>query len=158
MNAFLPKPFTEELLLTTIISVIDDYFMVKELGKKIEEKNGSAVTTKISLQNLYHLSGEDEQFVRQMLVSYSDSSEKGLKDMKEALISGQLGKVSELAHKLLPPSRHIGASDMCNLLKNIEEGIKNKVEIKLIETLITELIGEFKIISRLIKDHIARIG
>jgi signal transduction histidine kinase/CheY-like chemotaxis protein/HPt (histidine-containing phosphotransfer) domain-containing protein len=158
MNAFLPKPFTEELLLTTIISVIDDYPMVKELGKEIEEKNGSAVTTKISLQNLYHLSGEDEQFVRQMLVSYSDSSEKGLKDMKEALISGQLGKVSELAHKLLPPSRHIGASDMCNLLKNIEEGIKNKVEIKLIETLITELIGEFKIISRLIKDHIARIG
>lgn len=158
MNAFLPKPFTEEMLLTTIISVIKDYPHDSVTEKVSEEKIISAVTTKISLQNLYHLSGGDEQFVKQMLVSFTDTTEKGLKEMQEASISGQIEQVAELAHKLSPPCRHIGASDLADFLKKIEEGIRTKDDSKLIEKLITESVREYEIVNELIIEHIGKIS
>ena len=80
MNAFLPKPFTEEMLLTTILSVIKDYAPVlKQVTEPEEEKIKSGISDKINLNNLYHISGGDEQFVKQMLISFIDSTQKGLK-------------------------------------------------------------------------------
>ncbi len=158
MNAFLPKPFTEEMLLTTVLSVIKDYAPVINAGIVNEEKVNSAGSDKINLNNLYHISGGDDKFVKQMLVSFVDSTEKGLKDMQEAVISGRLESVAELAHKMLPPCRHIGASDLCNLLKNIEEIIQKKEETGDIEKLISESLREFETISELIKEHISKIS
>ena len=153
MNAFLPKPFTEEILLSTIISVVSDYHPLTIPEKFHEEKSRSDVNGKISLENLHHLSGGDEKFVKQMLVSFNDTTGKELEEMKVALNSGQLQHVSDLAHKMLPPSRHIGAKDLCNLLKKIEESIRNEEEHKLIEPLISELTSEFETISLHIKEQ-----
>ena len=36
----------------------------------------------INLQNLYHISGGDEKFVKQMLDSFIETTEKGLEEMK----------------------------------------------------------------------------
>ena len=121
MNAFLPKPFTEEMLLTTILSVIKDYAPTAPADTVNEEKIRSTGSDKINLHNLYHLSAGDEQFVKQMLVSFIDTTRRGLKDMQEAVTSGQWESVANLAHKMLPPCRHIGASDLYNLLRQIEE-------------------------------------
>ena len=77
MNAFLPKPFTEERLLTTILSVIKDYASISTSDKVSEEIIESAGSDKINLNNLIHLSGGDEQFVKQMLVSFIDTTKKG---------------------------------------------------------------------------------
>ena len=74
MNAFLPKPFTEEMLLTMILSVIKDYAPVTESLPNIEEKTAPDVQEKINLNNLYHISGGDKQFVKQMLISFIDST------------------------------------------------------------------------------------
>jgi hypothetical protein len=59
---------------------------------------------------------------------------------------------------MLPPCRHIGASDLCIILKKIEEDIDNKSDIGHIETLITKFIREFEIVSELIKERIAKIS
>jgi CheY-like chemotaxis protein/HPt (histidine-containing phosphotransfer) domain-containing protein len=158
MNAFLPKPFTEELLLTTVLSVIKDYAADTIIANVKEEKVDPAASEKINLQNLYHISGGDEQFVKQMLVSFIDSTQKGLKEMKEAAFSGRLDSVSDLAHKMLPPCRHIGATDLWNLLRKIEESIQKKIEPQSVITLTNESILEFESISNLLKEHIAKIG
>ena len=134
MNTFLPKPFTEEILLTTIISALKDYGPVKIPDKISDEKPGSAVNDKINLKNLYHLSGGDGHFVRQMLRSFIDTSEKGLRDMQASLISGEMEVVADLAHKMLPPCRHIQAMGMCNLLKKIEESIHHKADRNLLKS------------------------
>ena len=158
MNAFLPKPFTEEMLLTTVLSVIKDYATDTITANDNEEKIEPAASEKINLHNLYHISGGDEQFVKQMLVSFIDSTQKGLKEMKEAAFSGRLDSVADLAHKMLPPSRHIGAADLCNLLRNIEESIQKKAEPGSIVTLTNESILEFESITELLKEHITKIG
>jgi CheY-like chemotaxis protein/HPt (histidine-containing phosphotransfer) domain-containing protein len=158
MNAFLPKPFTEEMLLTTVLSVIKDYATDTITANDNEEKIEPAASEKINLHNLYHISGGDEQFVKQMLVSFIDSTQKGLKEMKEAAFSGRLDSVADLAHKMLPPSRHIGAADLCNLLRKIEESIQKKAEPGSIVTLTNESILEFESITELLKEHITKIG
>ena len=158
MNAVLPKPFTEETLLTTILSVIKDYEPVTNVEPISEEKLKSTSPDKINLDNLYHISGGDEKFVKQMLVSFIDSTKKGLDEMQEAVKSGRVDSVADLAHKMLPPCKHIGASDLCNLLRKIEENIKKKVEPQALEKLLEETILEFEVVSGLIKDQITKIS
>ena len=158
MNAYLPKPFTEELLLTTILSVIKDYAPLNIDQAVSENLIKSDGPDKINLQNLYHISGGDEQFVKQMLASFIDSTKKGLTDMLDAIRSGQLDPVAELAHKMLPPARHIGATDLCRLLKNIEENVHANAEVQSIEKMVIDSLSEFDIVSGQINEHISKIG
>jgi signal transduction histidine kinase/CheY-like chemotaxis protein/HPt (histidine-containing phosphotransfer) domain-containing protein len=158
MNAFLPKPFEEENLLTTIISVIKDYDPVSVSASPVEEKTASAGgTEKINLKNLYHLSGGDEQFVIQMLESFIDSTQKGLSEMHEAIKSEKPDTVADLAHKMLPPCRHIGATDLCTLLKKIEEKIRKNVEAPSLDILAENAAQEFEAVMGLIKKQITNI-
>ncbi len=158
MNAFLPKPFTEEMLLTTILSVIRDYEPVAIDDSPGEETENTAGENKINLQNLYHISGGDEQFVKQMLVSFIDSTNKGIDELCEAVKLDQNDSAADLAHKMLPPSRHIGAQDLCNLLRKIEENIQKKAELQTLELLAKECRTEFESIKKLIEEHIMKIG
>jgi signal transduction histidine kinase/CheY-like chemotaxis protein/HPt (histidine-containing phosphotransfer) domain-containing protein len=158
MNAFLPKPFTEEMLLTTILSVIKDYAPVSKTEQPGLETPETGNQEKINLQSLYHISGGDEQFVKQMLISFIDSTEKGLNEIHEAVISGNFDSVGDLAHKLLPPCRHIGAMDLCILLKKIEGDVQKKTESHDIEMLANNSKLEFLAVSSLIREHIAKIS
>jgi YesN/AraC family two-component response regulator len=157
MNAFLPKPFTEQTLITTILSVVKDYGPVTRVNQKDEERIISSTTDKISLKNLYHISGGDEQFVKQMLVSFIESTENGLSEMREALGSGLLETVGELAHKMLPPCRHIGASELSFLLKKVEENIRQKGEKETLVTLTGKTFTEFDAVRELVKIEIEKI-
>jgi HPt (histidine-containing phosphotransfer) domain-containing protein len=158
MNAFLPKPFSEETLLTTILSVIKDYEPASGIIQPAEEKNDSAADKKINLDNLYHISGGDEQFVKQMLVSFLESTKKGLDEMKVAVRTGGLDTIAELAHKLSPPCRHIGALELSGLLKKIEENTKNKVDLHDLEGMTSTSIKEFESVSVLIEEQITKIN
>jgi signal transduction histidine kinase/DNA-binding NarL/FixJ family response regulator/HPt (histidine-containing phosphotransfer) domain-containing protein len=158
MNAFLPKPFTEEMLLTTILSVVKDYSSSVRPVVIKEQEVKSVAAEKINLNNLYHISGGDESFVKQMLVSFIDSTLKGLNELHEAVVSGRLDPVADLAHKMLPPCRHIGALQLTDILKKIEENIKKKGDIHDLEILIQESLSEFETVSRLINEHLTKIS
>ena len=78
--------------------------------------------------------------------------------MHKAVLSEQWEPVANLAHKMLPPCRHIGAMDLYNFLRKIEESVRNKVDSGLIETLTAESFREFETISELLKENIAKIN
>jgi CheY-like chemotaxis protein/HPt (histidine-containing phosphotransfer) domain-containing protein len=158
MNAFLPKPFTEEMLLTTILSVLRDYTLSSEAASVSDEKEKSSGTAGINLNNLYHISAGDDKFVKQMLVSFIESTENGLNALHDAVMSSQWESASDLAHKMLPPCRHIGASELCNLLKKIEESLQDNVDSGFVKRLIIESKREFDAVSELIKEHISKIN
>jgi signal transduction histidine kinase/CheY-like chemotaxis protein/HPt (histidine-containing phosphotransfer) domain-containing protein len=158
MNAFLPKPFTEETLLTSILSVTKDYASITVADTMKEEKHETAGLDKINLHNLYHISGGDEQFVKQMLVSFIATTKKGLEEMQEAVKSGQWELASDCAHKMLPPCRHIGALDLCSFLRKIEENILNKVDGAVVATLTSESLSEFEVVCELVRDRILKIN
>ncbi len=93
-----------------------------------------------------------------MLVSFIDTTKNGLDEMKEAVQSGHLESVGNLAHKLLPPCRHIGASELTDLLRKIEESIQNNSGISHVEELTEEIFRKFESVSQLINEHITKIN
>ncbi len=156
MNAFLPKPFTEEILLNLILSVIPDSPHESPGEPDRGDKTGSG--DKISLDNLYHIAGGDRQFVRQMLVTFIDTTDTGLKEIQNAFLSGQWEQVADLAHKLLPPCRHIRAMELTSLLSRIEKSVPDKNEAEKVEDLIKEALRVFKKVSEQLDGHIAEIS
>jgi len=158
MNAFLQKPFTEEMLLTTIQAVIENDNAVALAGSGETEINKPADENEIDLRNLYHISGGDHQFVKQMLLSFINTTRKGLSEMQVAAGSGNNESVANLAHKLLSPCRHIGAMDLYNLLNEIEKETRNNVTTVSLETLTGKSIREFEAVSKLLNEHIAKMS
>jgi CheY-like chemotaxis protein len=157
INAFLQKPFTEEMLLSSILKVT---------GNKIRSDFDEAVVTdnkpdsegKLDLHNLYHISGSDEQFVKQMLISFITTTGKGLNELKEAVIKQQWESAADISHKIQPPCRHIGAMDLYNLLNKIERTIRNNDNTGSVETLAKNALVEFGIVNLLLDDHIAKMS
>jgi CheY-like chemotaxis protein/HPt (histidine-containing phosphotransfer) domain-containing protein len=166
MNAFLEKPFTEEMLLTTILTVIRDISeaeagtetFIEDSNGGNENKNSNDINDRINLQNLFHIAGGDTQFAKQMLVTYLETTTKGLREMNDAAASGQWNTVAELAHKLLPPSRHIGASGISNFLRKIEESIKSNGDSGTIKDLADDTLREFELIRDLLNEQITKIN
>jgi len=158
MNAFLLKPFTEEMLLTTILAVLESDHEVTLPYSGDTEITKRIGSNKIDLQNLYHISGGDNQFVKQMLVSFINTTRQGLADLQEAISSGQNESTAHLAHKLLSPCRHIGASDLYDLLDSIDKGIRNNAINEPLEILARKSLIEFETVSGLINEHIAKMN
>jgi len=157
MNAFLQKPFTEEMLLSTIMAVIMDDTQIATAYTGDGTTIKPAGPEKINLQNLYHISGGDEQFVKQMLVSFNNTTKKGLKEMQDAVISGQWEEVADLSHKMMSPCRHIGAMELYTLLGKIEKCIRNNGDTGSVEILTEKSLSEFETISELLNEQIAKM-
>ncbi|MFZ2287123.1 MAG: ATP-binding protein [Bacteroidales bacterium] len=99
------------------------------------DKPPEAPRERIDLRNLYRLSGGDEQFVKEMLVTFIGSTEKGLEEMLGTIRTGDKEQTADLAHKLLPPCRHLGASDLTAILEEIERRSRRGDDITQVEKL-----------------------
>ncbi len=157
MNAFLEKPFTEEMLMTTITEVMRQ-LPLRNLSHEQEPVASTVDPDLINLKNLYHLAGDDKQFAKQMLDTFLDTTTKGLHEMKEAASFGDWKTVGELAHKLLPPGRHIGAAHLILLLKKVEDGAKSGQDPVMVTSDINESLSSFDAIRNLINAEISKIG
>ena len=108
MDQFLSKPFTEAKLSEVIISALGNKKTTGKVTAVKPEAQVLAINEKIDLTNLYHIAGGDRQFVKQMLVSFIETTEKGLNEIRESYFSGHWQTLADLSHKLLPPCRHLG--------------------------------------------------
>ncbi len=169
MNAILQKPFSEKTLLSTILSVTGHSLAAPaesetpDAAAAPSESEASAIETRksatgyVDLGNLYRLAGGDEQFVKEMLVTFIESNEKGLKEMLENIKTGENEKIADLAHKLLPPCRHLGAGDLTAILTEIEKRGRAGGDTRQVERLIGEFQDTFLEIRREIDTNISKI-
>jgi len=158
MNAFLRKPFSEEMLLTTILAVRQNNTSVIYNNSAEEMNNRQTGNQKINLDNLTHISGGDNHFIKQMLTSFNYTTNRGLKEMQEAAQAEQWDTVANLAHKMLPPCRHIGAMELYSLLGRIENSVLKKSQTQTIVKLTTKSLKEFEAVSELLNEYIAKLG
>ncbi len=158
MNSVLRKPFTEDMLLTTMLAARQNVkqILIKDTPEAVEKVQNSR--HKINLDNLYHISGGDEKFVKQMLESFGNSTDRGLKEMLEACLSEQPDHISGIAHKLLPPCRHLGAMDLYDILEKIEKNDSRTNTGPEIEMLVRKAIAEFEEVNKLLNEHISKIN
>jgi signal transduction histidine kinase/CheY-like chemotaxis protein len=156
MNTFLPKPFTEKMLLDVILSQCkkDKESGIKEVPAANDYPAGKA---KVNLDNLYHLANHDTAFVKQMLIRFIETTEQGLQEIQQAIMAENFEAAMEAAHKISAPCRHLGADELYSQLKMMEDHAKNHKNMSILVKLYENTIREFTDITNLLKGHIVKI-
>jgi signal transduction histidine kinase/CheY-like chemotaxis protein/CHASE3 domain sensor protein/HPt (histidine-containing phosphotransfer) domain-containing protein len=157
MNGFIQKPFSEEELLKTIVAVKKIYpLQATQKKDPLKEKIRNA-PPKVSLENLRHISGGDIQFIKQMLESFIFSTQKGIRDINDALAHGNMELVSGIAHRLLPPCRHLGATELHDLLSRIEEQSQQKTDVESLERIVLIAENEFQLVKSELTTYLSKL-
>ena len=158
MNGFLPKPFTEKMLLDTMLSLLP--------AKKKERApvfSGTGITgaagtgTPVNLSNIYHLANNDLSFVKQLVTTFIESTEQGLTGLQDAINSRDLHTIHEIAHKISSPCKHVGAESLYARLKLIEQQSENLENIGILAKLSTDSAREFMEIKTGLQNHLEKI-
>jgi len=124
MQNFLSKPFAEKDLLDAIVSVLDI---------DVEKNNSSE---EYGLEELERLSNGDEGFMKEMIQIFIRSSQTGIKNIKFAFKERNWNEVSEAAHKMAAPCKHLMANDLYNNLKVLEKNNGHAMSLKSTQKLI----------------------
>ena len=116
-NAYLIKPFTESQLSTLVSEALGQSSQsVTHEGPGADQ----ADPQQGDLSHLIRMAGDDMGFVEAMIMQFEKTTFEGLGEMETALEEGRFGMVRDLAHKLIPPSRHLGLSLLLEQLRDIE--------------------------------------
>lgn len=136
ITGYLLKPFSEKELRDTLLeSVSMNIPEEKETEVKI-------VHDEIQLGELYRVSGGDEHFVEEMLGLFIKTTHEGIRELRQHLSDKNWQGISETAHKMSSPCRHLGAMGLYANLKELEKtgDSKNYAKIKhLVEVVITQI-------------------
>lgn len=111
-HRFLQKPFTEMQLFTTIVSLTPEETRSAEIPTEQQPP--------VDLGELERMSGGDSAFFIEMLKIFIRSSETGLESIQQALATEDWQAISEAAHKLAAPTKHLNATDLYSKLKKLE--------------------------------------
>jgi len=135
MHAYLLKPFAESDLFDTVMKLLPEK----------DEKPHQVATGKnatMDLNELERISGGDTVFFDEMLRIFIRSSEEALVKIQQNFQSADWIAITETAHKLAAPAKHLQAASLYNHLKQLENTTENcnPDEIKkLIETIEEEI-------------------
>lgn len=108
-NACMEKPFTERKILEIIRHPNDQKYTPMNTTQEL-----------YNLKNLRQLSQDDEEFFKEMIVSFMETTRQGIGELKAAIADGKEQRTKDLAHKLASPCAHLEAGKMHQLLKAIE--------------------------------------
>jgi PAS domain S-box-containing protein len=116
MNGYITKPFTEESLIRSICGL---------LGKEIiynlpEEQKQCPQVPLFDLDELRKLSRGNEAFVNKMVGIFLKAGPESMKEMKAALIEGNIERVKAIAHRLKPSIDNLSIASMKTRIRDIE--------------------------------------
>ncbi len=117
-NAFLIKPFTESQLTRLVSDALG--YTNSPSGRQNELESVEPDHMHGDLSNLIRMAGDDMEFVEEMIIQFERTTLEGLEEMEAAVEEGRFGTLRDLAHKLMPPGRHLGLSLLLKQLREIE--------------------------------------
>lgn len=130
MKSFLKKPFSEADLLNVFMEVLDG---------RSQELNETESSDEFNLDELEGLAGGDNDFFKEMIQIFIRSSKSGFELMELALKEEKWSEISEAAHKMAPPCKHIGAAQLYDLVKQLENNTRKQTSTdtvyKLVQTI-----------------------
>jgi len=158
MNAFMTKPFTEKMLLETMLLVL----VGKPVDTVEENCNENQLFTineeEINLLPLYRLADHDLGFVRQLLEKFIESTDNGLKELHDAALSGNTNLIAETAHRISSPCRHVGAVALYGHLHTLEIQARSGTDAGSLTRLSHDSRKQFEIVKEFLKAHLEKIG
>jgi signal transduction histidine kinase/CheY-like chemotaxis protein/HPt (histidine-containing phosphotransfer) domain-containing protein len=118
MHAVLQKPFAESDLLSSILKILPE--KLEKSGDDIVSQN-----TSIDLDELERMTGGDPDFFNEMLRIFIRSSEDALVKFQLNLQNSDWNAITESAHKLAAPAKHLQATVLYDHLKKLENRVEN---------------------------------
>lgn len=127
MKQTLAKPFAEQELLNTILSLLEP------------DNSDSFEAIEFDLKELERLVGGDRAFMIEMIDIFIRSTQSGIENIREALVSENWQEISEAAHKMAAPCKHIQANYLYNNLKILEKCTGNLESLKQMPKLVLSI-------------------
>ncbi|MEO1449314.1 MAG: ATP-binding protein, partial [Bacteroidota bacterium] len=121
MDGRLLKPFQAEELfafLTRPRTVVPEPITDVSTNSAMPEE--SSAQDAYTLDHLRQMARGDEAFVKRMLGLFVERAGKGLEELAVALEAGDRKEISGVAHRMIPPCRHLDLLGMAAKLKQLE--------------------------------------
>lgn len=114
MNDYLSKPFTPE-------DLYEKLFKKLKIVPNAQPAPPEPQKVSFNLNYLKNMSGDNPEFVREMVETFINSIPKLLRDMEEALGKGDLVKVGKIAHQIKPSLTLMGIPQLKESAVQLEE-------------------------------------
>ena len=133
MSGYLLKPYTEEELKTEINKHWNTSITLSSQTKIEEElENSCSPKENYSLKVFKQYAGTDADALQAMLVSFLENNRLSLSKMEESVEENKLSETKELAHKMYPTIKQLGAETAATLLQQLEHESQSQNEQQLI--------------------------
>ncbi|MCB0839305.1 MAG: response regulator, partial [Bacteroidetes bacterium] len=156
MNGHLLKPFKERELYALLLNLLnvenkqDIETEIKELEEALSPENDDLITEEeenmatYNFDELYRLANKNKDFMINMLNIFVNNTHKNLSAMVAGMEKEDWDEVSMRAHKIIPPSRHLGLGMIVNQLKSIELDAMNKTNIENLPAAVKKVASEIE--------------
>ncbi|RZJ53174.1 MAG: response regulator [Flavobacterium sp.] len=133
------KPYSPKVLLETIHGILENKETPNNEDKPVEDVT---ITESYSLETLKEFLGNDDNALRDVIISFIESTEENLVYLDKAIAEKNQDEISAITHRIAPMFRQIQSNEIANTLKSLEknefkdedlesvfEGLKTKTEI-----------------------------
>lgn len=141
MNDYLPKPFTPEDLYHKLFEELKITPAVNVPEPPASRRAASKGVT-YSLDYLRNVSGNNQDFIREMINTFLQSIPTILSDMKNAMDERNWERVSKLAHQIKPSFTLMGLDALRKEVLFIEEHGKNNTRVDELPNAVMQLIQQ----------------
>ncbi|HEX3006638.1 MAG TPA: ATP-binding protein, partial [Bacteroidales bacterium] len=152
MIDFLLKPFSERDLLSILVKTIDGCALPPV--KEVSPVNIPVENDEIRLEELYKVSAGDEHFIEEMLTLFLKTTHDGIEKLNLYYKESDWEGISNTAHKMASPCRHLGVMNLYRNLKELESMENNTADLSRAKTLIDSVQRQVSTITSQIEQRI----
>jgi PAS domain S-box-containing protein len=144
MNDYLPKPFTPDDLYRKL-------FIDQKISPKHKIRNKVAPKTKpvsqlYNLDYLRSVSGNNEEFIREMVLTFTQTIPPLLMEMRQALTDSDWPKLARHAHQIKPSFTLMGLTELRSNILFIEENSKASTKLDEIPHAVLHFISQCEVV------------
>lgn len=158
MQHVLSKPFNESSLYQLLVNIIHKPDTpVNSTGEVVETETNKPDDKKYNLDELRVLSNGDDNFVREMVQVFINTTQSGIAGMEDALNQEDGEALADAAHKIVPPCRHLQANTLLKKLKTIELSARQQGSTLDMEPKVEEAKAEAAVIIALLEAELQHL-
>lgn len=140
------KPYKEE----DVLNILRESFPAENENEHPDNGSFKAFGQELSIDALSGIG--DEEFVRDMLETFVESTSRHLERVEELVRKGDLKETAEVLHKIVGPARHLETRKFLSHLLEYEHKALNEKDLSVAE--IEQLRQEFDNLSQSIKKYL----
>jgi signal transduction histidine kinase/CheY-like chemotaxis protein/HPt (histidine-containing phosphotransfer) domain-containing protein len=158
MKGLLPKPYTEPQLIAMLESLTGNMIKGENVVKAPDIQEVAKAHAPVDITELYRISDGNKGFVLELIDIFINTTERNLSAMQIALSENNFERLSDLAHKMAAPVKHIHAEDLYHEIKDLEHSDFHNEAAEAIKAKIDHIGKQILNINTYLKEILAKEG